>query len=121
LRLGVLPSDHWLVYVTGGVALGEVDTNASFVRTPSFGTAATAAASASTTRVGWTIGAGAESVISGPWTAKVEYLYVDLGTVGNTFTGVGANTTLTSNSHVTDNIGRVGINYRFGGPVVAKY
>ena len=32
-------------------------------------------------------------------------------------------TTLTSafNTHFTDNILRVGVNYRFGGPVVAKY
>ena len=60
-------------------------------------------------------------MISGPWTAKLEYLYVDLGTVGNTFTGIGAFAPLATNSRVTDNIARVGLNYRFGGPVVAKY
>jgi outer membrane immunogenic protein len=74
---------------------------------------------ANTTRAGWTIGGGAEWVLSGPWTAKVEYLYIDLGTVTNSFTFTGLATggfaTATSSSHVTDNIFRAGINYRFGG------
>jgi outer membrane immunogenic protein len=55
-------------------------------------------------------------VISGPWTTKLEYLYVDLGTVSNNFAGIGAFTPLSTSSHVTDNIVRLGINYRFGGP-----
>jgi outer membrane immunogenic protein len=132
LRLGFLPTDHWMIYATGGVAFGEVETNASLTTTttttftingvnfPGATTTATAAASANTTRVGWTVGAGTEWVISGPWTAKLEYLYVDLGNVGNTFTLAGV-PVLTTSSHVTDNIVRVGLNYRFGGPVVAKY
>jgi outer membrane immunogenic protein len=33
--------------------------------------------------VGWTI--GLEGVVSGNWTAKIEYLYVDLGTVSGSF------------------------------------
>jgi outer membrane immunogenic protein len=46
---------------------------------------------------------------------------VDLGTVSNTFTGLGAFAPLATSSRVTDNIARVGVNYRFGGPVVARY
>jgi outer membrane immunogenic protein len=30
-------------------------------------------------------------------------------------------TTAAFNTHFTDNLVRVGVNYRFGGPVVAKY
>jgi hypothetical protein len=41
---------------------------------------------------------------------------VDLGTVNNTFVGVAPFAPL-----ATDNILRAGVNYRFGGPVVAKY
>ena len=41
---------------------------------------------ASDTNVGWTIGAGIEGAIAPNWTAKIEYLYVDLG---NTDCGVG--------------------------------
>jgi outer membrane immunogenic protein len=126
LRLGFLPSDHWMLYVTGGLAYGEVETTATVNTAVAFAggpviASASAVASANTTRAGWTVGGGAEWVISGPWTAKLEYLYVDLGTVSNTFTGLGAFTPLTTSSHVTDNIVRVGLNYRFGGPVVAKY
>ena len=80
----------------------------------------------SDTRIGWTAGAGIEGAIGGNWTAKLEYLYMDLGTASGSFlttipaSGGGF---LTSNysSHITDNILRVGVNYRFGGPVVAKY
>jgi outer membrane immunogenic protein len=125
-RAGVLASDSLLLYVTGGLAYGQVNSNltvttaTAFVGGPVLASAA-AVASVNTTKVGWTVGAGAEWVISGPWTAKVEYLYVDLGTVSNTFIGIGAFPIVAASSRVTDNIFRVGINYRFGGPVVARY
>jgi len=118
LRLGYEPTDHGLLYVTGGLAFGEVDSTASttlVVVTPGGTAAANASTSANTTKAGWTIGAGAEWVLSSRWTAKVEYLYMDLGNVNNTFAGVGAFTVLGTSSHITDNIARVGLNYRFGG------
>jgi outer membrane immunogenic protein len=125
-RLGFLPTDHWMLYVTGGLAYGEVDTNVTVNTAVAFPTgpviaSASSVASVNTSRAGWTVGGGAEWVISGPWTAKVEYLYVDLGSVSNNFAGFGAFTPLSTNSRVTDNIARVGLNYRFGGPVVARY
>ena len=131
-RLGFLPMEHLLFYVTGGAAFGEVETDASVgtttttattfngVTTPGPTTVATALTTANNTRFGWTVGGGAEWVLSGPWTAKLEYLYVDLGNFGNTFSAGGV-PFLTASSHVTDNIVRVGLNYRFGGPVVARY
>ena len=85
------------------------------------------------------MGAGAEAAIDRNWSVKLEYLYMDLGDIGGsgaTATTVtnalntplqGRNTvtttTLTSafNTRFTDNIVRVGINYRWGGPVVARY
>ena len=79
--------DRFMPYITGGLAFGEVETSAAGV------------ASATDTKVGWTIGAGVEGSIAGPWTAKVEYLYVDLGNTAN----------LDFRAHV----GRVGLNYRF--------
>jgi outer membrane immunogenic protein len=131
LRLGFLPAEHWMLYVTGGLAYGEVQSDATIntTTTPTFvngvpaglATTAIAAASVRNNRAGWTVGGGAEWVISGPWTGKLEYLYVDLGNVSNTFIGVGPIPTVTTTSHVTDNIVRVGLNYRFGGPVVASY
>jgi len=129
-RIGVLPSDRVLLYVTGGLAVGEVkSTSAVTTGTTtalSFGTApaptsAGALAGSSSTQAGWTVGVGIEGAIAGNWTAKLEYLYVDLGNVNNTFAGLAPFAPLTISTHVTDNILRAGINYRFGGPVVAKY
>ena len=129
-RIGVLPSDRVLLYVTGGLAVGEVKstsavttgtTTALSFGTPPAPTSAGALAGSSSTQAGWTIGVGIEGAIAGNWTAKLEYLYVDLGTVNNTFAGLAPFAPLTISSHVTDNILRAGINYRFGGPVVARY
>jgi outer membrane immunogenic protein len=51
---------------------------------------------------------------------------MDLGTVTGTYTStvasVGGNLLLGGfSSHVTDNIVRVGVNYRFSGPDIPKY
>lgn len=108
-RVGLTPADRWLVYATGGLAYGEIQSNGTLT----FG-GASAMASANTTRAGWTVGAGVEAALWDNWSAKVEYLYVDLGTVANTYTGIAPVTPITTNSHVTDNIVRVGINYHFG-------
>ncbi len=129
-RIGVLPSDRVLLYVTGGLAVGEVRTTAGATTTTttalSFGTppgptSVSALAASSSTQAGWTIGAGVEGAIGGNWTAKLEYLYVDLGTVNTTFAGTAPFAPMTTSAHVTDNILRAGVNYRFGGPIVAKY
>jgi outer membrane immunogenic protein len=129
-RLGFLPSDRVLLYATGGLAVGEVKSTASATTTTttalSFGTppgptAAAAFGSSTSDRAGWTVGAGIEGALGNNWTAKLEYLYVDLGTINTTFAGIGAFAPLTVSSHVTDNIVRAGVNYKFGGPVVAKY
>jgi len=118
-RLGVEPTDHWLLYVTGGAAFGEVDSTATATTLTSTGIFLSSASSTNNTLAGWTIGGGAEWVISGPWTMKAEYLYIDLGKFTNTYTFTGLATggfaTATATSHVTDNIFRVGINYRLGG------
>ena len=73
--------------------------------------------------IGWTVGAGFEYMFAGNWSVKGEYLYVDLGTLN----GVGVLTppfagfAYTNSTRVTANIARVGVNYHFGGPVVARY
>jgi len=118
-RGGFLVSPTVLLYATGGLAYGEVKTSDAIGVVPTV-------FSATTTNVGWTLGAGVEGAIGGGWTAKFEYLYVDLGRASGTFlTTIAAAPagvlSATYSSRVTDNIVRVGINYRFGGPVVARY
>jgi len=118
-RAGVAVTPTLLLYATGGLAYGEVNTNESIGVIPS-------AFSSNATNAGWTAGGGIEGAIGGNWTARVEYLYVDLGKVNGSFltplTAVGGGVIATNySSHITDNIVRVGINYKFNGPVVAKY
>jgi outer membrane immunogenic protein len=109
-RLGLLASPTWLLYVTGGLAYGEIKSNETLT------VGALAATSGfNTTRAGWTLGGGVEGVISGNWTAKLEYLYMDFGTINNTFAGVVGSpfTPINLSTHVTDNVVRVGLNYHF--------
>ena len=111
-RVGALFGPKVLAYFTGGVAYGSLNSSETIGASPLL--------SSSTTNIGWTIGAGIEGVIANNWTAKLEYLYVDLGTMNGSFTTPAAVTSSYS-SHITDNIVRVGVNYKFGGPVAAKY
>ena len=58
------------------------------------------------------------------WSIKAEYLRVDLGTQSVTAPTNAlplGTITLTASRTLVENIVRVGLNYRFGGPVVAKY
>jgi outer membrane immunogenic protein len=115
-RLGFEPSDHWLLYATGGLAYGEVDSIAT-ATTSAGATFLSSSSSVDNTQVGWTAGAGAEWWLWDRWSAKAEYLYVDLGHITNTYTFTGLATggfaSASINSHITDNIFRVGIDYHF--------
>jgi len=115
-RLGFTPAERWLVYVTGGLAYGEVTTSET-----SNVNGANVAFSTDRTKLGWTLGGGVEAALWGNWTGKLEYLYIDFGTVNNTLIGIAPITPIVTSSHVTDQIVRVGLNYRFGGPVVGRY
>jgi len=72
----------------------------------------TASLTQNTTPSGWTIGGGTEIALAQHWSAKLEYLYVDLGTVTNAVAIIGA-PTLVDRARVQMNVVRVGINYRF--------
>jgi outer membrane immunogenic protein len=84
--------DRFMPYVTGGAAFGDIKTSVAGFN------------DATTTRAGWTVGGGLEANISGPWSAKVEYLYVDLGR---------GDSVLGSDAAFHSNIVRAGLNYRF--------
>lgn len=73
-RLGYA-SQNWLVFVTGGLAIGRLDYGYSASYSNGV---ATADLSETKTEVGYTLGAGGE-VGFGPFSLKGEYLYFDLG------------------------------------------
>ena len=130
-RAGFLADPSLLLYATGGLAVGEVKfTTQPTVTAQLFGPGSTGttpvglpvtvvgpALSDSQTRVGWTVGAGLEKKFNPNWSAKLEYLYVDLGTK-TYFGGTGNDIDVSFRDHIV----RGGINYQFtAGPVVAKY
>jgi outer membrane immunogenic protein len=117
-RVGVTVTPELLLYGTGGLAFGQVDASANwFASIGRFGNQAPA--SVSKTKIGWTAGAGAEWMFARNWSAKLEYLYVDLGSESATGDltvdqvliprfGVGYTW-----HNTRENIARVGVNYHF--------
>jgi outer membrane immunogenic protein len=101
--------DRWLPYVTGGGAYGDVKAASSDPATTGL----------IKSQFGWTVGGGVEYAFSGSWTAKVEYLYVDLGKFDcGALCTVGATT---NNISFHENIVRAGLNYKFNGPIFSRY
>jgi outer membrane immunogenic protein len=84
--------DNFMPYVTGGLAVGDIKNSIAGV------------GDATESKAGWTVGGGLEAHINGPWSAKLEYLYVDLGR-GAAIAG--------SNASLHSNVLRVGVNYHF--------
>lgn len=68
--------------------------------------------SQSKTHAGWTIGAGLEYMFAPAWSVKAEYMYADFG--NETYFGLAD---VGFDLHTV----KAGVNYHFGGPVVAKY
>jgi outer membrane immunogenic protein len=141
-RVGLLATPALLLYVTGGGAYGGARASTAITQsnndcvlhpgnciTP---TSTTTLGSGSTTLFGWTAGVGGEWMFAPNWSAKAEYLYYDLGSVryNSTVTTLGSPTFQTGNAAVVNvqstanlngSIARVGVNYHFGGPIVARY
>lgn len=123
--------DRFMVYGTGGVAFGEVKTNVGFnclvAGCGSSGFNIATSGSANDTRTGWVAGAGIEWAFASNWMVRAEYLHVDLGTATGTVflpTAACANGGPCGTSYARDltyDMGRVGLSYKFGGPVVARY
>jgi outer membrane immunogenic protein len=105
-----------VLYATGGLAYGQLNSTLGSTTTTTVGVVTAASSSANVTRAGWTAGAGVEWAFLNRWSAKLEYIYVDLGTFNLTFPGTGPYATVVTSTHFTDNIVRAGINYSFGGP-----
>jgi len=92
--------DRVLVYGTGGAAFANVQA------------AAGALPFSSSTQTGWTAGAGIEYAFAPNWTAKVEYLFVDLGNQACNPVNCGGTATSVS---LNENVIRGGFNFKFGG------
>jgi outer membrane immunogenic protein len=113
-----LAIDNVMTYLTAGLAYGKARhtlVDQFFNVDPNF--------DLSSTKVGFTAGAGAEYALDPHWSVKAEVLYVDLGKTSATITGTaqstppGNPTTATGRFDISDTIWivRAGVNYKFGG------
>jgi outer membrane immunogenic protein len=113
-----------LIYVTGGAAFTEQKLTQTagptvLVGLPTFGTSTTAS-----TKAGWTVGAGWEQLLWSGWSFKAEYLYAQFNGLTTATTATAGPFTqflVATTDHLNVSIARVGLNYHFGGPVVAAY
>ena len=84
--------DNWLFYGTGGFAWSEGTESrtqvVSVASVPPIPAPGGTVESVSNTRTGWTAGAGVEWGLTQNWTARVEYLYLDLGSATSVFTSM---------------------------------
>ncbi len=93
-----LAADRMLIYATGGVAWADMDFRLSDgVNT----------FSGNDTLTGYAVGAGVEWALGLNWTARAEYLYVDLEDAK--FSGGGTSASFDNSFHTM----RAGLNYKF--------
>lgn len=109
--------DNVLFYGTGGLLWGHAKSSRDLTNA-----GVTASSSFTANPTTWVAGGGIEWGFAPNWSAKIEYLYSELDTAGDfTYTGAFA----AGNRHIESTTElhtvKLGVNYRFGGPVVAKY
>src|SRR5205809_4175883 len=109
-RLGFLATPNTLLYGTAGAAYGQVKDSATI----NIAGVGAATATFQDVKAGWTAGAGIEGAFGGGWSAKLEYLYMDLGKTQMTFATPALGVVATETRRTTDNIVRVGLNYKWG-------
>jgi outer membrane immunogenic protein len=112
-RLGWLPMQNLLAYGTGGFAYGELQGKGGWLGLTNWNSVGT----------GWTAGGGLEWMFVPRWSAKIEYLYTDLGNFSNNNGGFG----WANNAQYRFSTIRAGVNWHFNlfapppPAIVAKY
>jgi outer membrane immunogenic protein len=86
--------NNMLFYGTVGLAYGSLKMQSAFT-----------SVSESHVSAGWAGGAGAEIAVAPHWSARAEYLYVDLGSSSFVLDGI--------HHGIQSNLLRLGVNYRF--------
>jgi outer membrane immunogenic protein len=108
VRAGYAVQDNLLLYATGGLANGSAEASFSAI-----GNTSGAVGSRSKTLWGWALGGGLEYGL-GPWSAKLEYLHYDIGTLTfYTIDGTNPGAVIRASTKFAGDMVRVGVNYRF--------
>ena len=109
--------DRSLLFITGGLAYGNVKASTAGSGSDGFGTDSFAG-SASGWRVGYAVGGGVEYALTKNLTGKIEYLYYDLGTANyavsaaNAFTA-GEGLFINASQKFDGNVLRAGLNWKY--------
>jgi outer membrane immunogenic protein len=115
--------DRFMIYGTGGAAWAKFDSSITAnCRLAGCGASLVSqnpTANFSDRKPGWTAGAGIEAMLDSDWIARAEYLHYDLGSVTSTLSAV-ENSTTWSRAFRYETV-RVGLSYKFGGPVSTGY
>ncbi len=120
-RFGVT-YDRALFYVKGGVAWAQTTYSSHFNNGGLF------SVSQNDTRVGALFGTGIEYAFLPNWSAKIEYNYIDFGSDSYNFpftipvaVNGGVTVNFGTSIHEKMHLVKAGLNYKFGGPIVANY
>lgn len=87
-RVGYLVTPGLLLYATGGAAWQRIESTSTCGPKNGFfscgvGNNFTSVITDSTTKLGYTIGGGAETMVDGHWLVRAEFRYSDFGTITN--------------------------------------
>lgn len=130
-RIG-MAFNRTLLYVTGGLAYADSDNDEALYVTNNGASMSGYSwrSNNDSDNWGWTLGAGVEHAFSNNWTAKLEYLYVNIDRDDTVLVNASnPDYTFRSSNEETFHVVRVGLNYKFGGfggvassaPVLARY
>lgn len=119
-RIGGVVGDRTLVYVKGGAAW--LNTNHTLNVLGGFGGGGgTFSTSSTSTTFGWLLGLGTEYAFDHNWSAFVEYNYIEFDKKNIDLVIPGAPGAIGIDVKNKLSVAKVGVNYKFGGPIVAKY
>ena len=110
-----------LLYVKGGAAVTHNRYNNYFTVNTVFGPPGTEFNSASDTRWGGTVGAGIEVSFAPNWSVAAEYNHLFMGNPNVAFPATATAVSRADNIRQDVDLATVRMNYRWGGPVIAKY
>jgi outer membrane immunogenic protein len=110
-----------LVYLKGGAAVTDNNYSSFFPVGNVFAAAGVPFNAASDTRWGGAVGGGIEIGFAPNWFVGVEYDHLFMGNTSVTFPATSIAVGRSDNIRQDVDMGVVRVNYRFGGPVVARY
>ncbi|OQM74230.1 hypothetical protein BFN67_05100 [Pseudaminobacter manganicus] len=107
-------ADRFMVYGTGGLAYGSLETKYSYAFKGASPTRRDLlSGGVDETSWGWTAGAGAEYALNEHWSLKGEYLYINLGGGGQSMTNSNGQGFSSETDDFKFHTVRLGVNYRF--------